>query len=64
MRPTRGFVALVRGDDAGGLLARRLIPAAVIVPTGLGWLWLIARRADAVDREAGVALFVIGMTVT
>jgi signal transduction histidine kinase len=64
VRPSRGFVALLRGDDAGGLLARRLIPAAVIVPTGLGWLWLIGRRAEALERAGGVALFVIAMTVT
>jgi signal transduction histidine kinase len=63
LRPTRGFAGLLLGDDAGGLLARRLLPAAVLIPFGLGWLWLEVRREGVVNRESGVALFVIANIV-
>jgi signal transduction histidine kinase len=36
-RPDRGLTRLATGDDAAGLMVRRLLPAAVLVPIVLGW---------------------------
>jgi signal transduction histidine kinase len=58
-RADRGAVALLTGSDLGGVLARRVLPMMVLVPTGLGWLWLRGRQSEIVSREGGVALFVV-----
>jgi signal transduction histidine kinase len=58
-RPGRGYAALVTGDDASGVLARQLLPAAVFIPLALGWFWLHARRVELVDRTTAVSLFVL-----
>jgi signal transduction histidine kinase len=55
----RGVLGLVVGADAGAVLARRLLFAAILVPVGLGWLWLVGRRSAWFSRETGVALFVV-----
>src|SRR5215475_10412700 len=44
-RPDRGLTAVVMSDDAGGVLARRLLPAAVLIPPFLGWLRLAGQQA-------------------
>jgi hypothetical protein len=58
-RPERGPAALVTGEDAVGILARRLLPAAIIVPVVSGWLLLRALQLRLVSFEWGVALFVV-----
>jgi signal transduction histidine kinase len=60
-RPTRGGVALLTGRDAGGMLARRLLPATVLAPIIFGWLWTAGREGEAISREGGVAMFVIAV---
>jgi len=37
-RPTRGGVSVLVGLDAGGMLARRLLPATILAPLVFGWL--------------------------
>ena len=51
----RGLARLLSGVDAGAILARRLLPAALFVPIVLGWLWLVARRNEWIGLEAGVS---------
>ena len=58
-RPERGLVALLRSDSMGGVVTRRLLPAAVLVPTALGWLRLEGERAGLYNTEVGVALMVV-----
>src|SRR6185436_2776292 len=43
-RPDRGLMATVVDDSAGGILARRLLPAALIAPFIVGWLRLKGER--------------------
>jgi GAF domain-containing protein len=45
-------------------MVRRLIPAAFIVPIGLGALWLLAQDANVVSREGGVSAFVGAVVIT
>lgn len=56
-RPRRGVTAVIISDGAGGLMARRLLPAAVVLPLALGGLRLVGQRAGLYDTEFGLALF-------
>jgi PAS domain-containing protein len=56
-RPGRGWVAIVASDGAGGIIARRLLPAVIIVPPLLGWLRLRGQVAGWYGTEFGLALF-------
>jgi PAS domain S-box-containing protein len=58
-RPDAGIVALLASESAGGLLARRLLPAAVFVPLVVAWLRLWAQRAGWFGTEAGLSLYAI-----
>ena len=41
----------------GGVMARRLLPAAVILPAALGWLRMVGQGAGLLGLELGLALF-------
>src|SRR4030095_4606430 len=58
-RPDRGIVACVIRDDAGGVLARRILPAAIVIPAVLGWLSLWSHRQGFVSVEQGLAILVV-----
>ncbi|MHB1225654.1 MAG: sensor histidine kinase [Gemmatimonadaceae bacterium] len=58
-RPTLGMTSLVSGADASGVFLRRLLPAVLLVPLGLGWLWSEAMRLDILEPRSGIALFVV-----
>jgi signal transduction histidine kinase/CheY-like chemotaxis protein/HPt (histidine-containing phosphotransfer) domain-containing protein len=58
-RPDRGFVSVMASAHAGGILARRLLPAAVLIPTLLGWLRLQGQRAGLFGAELGLAMAVV-----
>ena len=58
-RPHRGHVALLTANDLGALLARRLLPATILVPLLLGWLFIQGREATVFSREGGTALLML-----
>jgi signal transduction histidine kinase/DNA-binding response OmpR family regulator/HPt (histidine-containing phosphotransfer) domain-containing protein len=58
-RPDRGVVSVIAGDHAGGVLARRVLPAALLVPPVLGWLRLRGERAGLFSPELGLAFVVV-----
>ncbi len=62
-RPDRGFVSVMASTHAGGVLARRLLPAAVLIPTLLGWLRLVGQRAGLFGAELGLAIAVVANIV-
>jgi signal transduction histidine kinase len=64
VRPNQGAVSYIAVADPSGAMVRRLIPAALIVPIGLGALWLLARDANWVSREGGVSAFVGAVVIT
>src|SRR2546421_191209 len=37
-RPDRGMMAVLTRDSVGGVMARRVVPAAIGIPLVLGWL--------------------------
>ncbi|MBI2818752.1 MAG: PAS domain S-box protein, partial [Acidobacteria bacterium] len=56
-RPDRGTMALVTADSIAGLITRRFLPVAIVVPALLGWLRLLGQRAAYYGTEFGLALF-------
>ena len=52
-------MAVVTTEEAGGALARRLLPAAILIPAVLGWLRLVGERAGVFVTEVGVAIVVV-----
>jgi signal transduction histidine kinase/DNA-binding response OmpR family regulator/HPt (histidine-containing phosphotransfer) domain-containing protein len=61
-RPDQGPIGVVTSDEAGGILARRLLPAAILIPAVLGWLRLVGERAGFYATEVGLAVAVM-MTI-
>ncbi|WP_224246291.1 sensor histidine kinase [Hyalangium gracile] len=58
-RPERGLMKVFTGDDAGGFMARRLLPAAIFVPTVVGAFQLMGMRRGMYGSSGGVAIFVV-----
>lgn len=58
-RPDHGLMARVTSDSFGGIMARRLLPTTIIVPSILGWLRHEGLRTGLYDAEFGTALFSI-----
>jgi PAS domain S-box-containing protein len=54
-----GFLAVVIGENVGGIMARRLLPAAILVPAIIGWLRFAGQRRGFFDSEFGVALYTV-----
>ena len=61
--PDQGFMSVIASAHAGGVLARRLLPAAVFIPVFLGWLRLLGQRAGLFDAELGLAIAVVASVV-
>jgi signal transduction histidine kinase/ActR/RegA family two-component response regulator len=55
-RPGRGIMAVVASDTAGGIVARRLLPLAVVVPIVLGVLRFYGQASGLFDVQFGTAL--------
>lgn len=58
-RPHVGPMSLLTGRDLGAVLTRRLLPATILVPLLLGWLFFQARDQLLISREGGIALLVL-----
>ncbi|MBI2966684.1 MAG: PAS domain S-box protein [Bacteroidetes bacterium] len=61
--PDKGFVSEFNTPFAGSLIARMLIPAAVLVPVLLGFIRLYGYRTGLFSTELGVALLVLFITI-
>jgi diguanylate cyclase (GGDEF)-like protein/PAS domain S-box-containing protein len=56
--PERGLITIITGENAGSFMARRLLPAAIILPMLLGWVGWQGQRAGLYDTALGLALIV------
>ncbi|MBI4971692.1 MAG: response regulator [Candidatus Omnitrophica bacterium] len=63
MRTENGFTKIFVSDTAGGFMARRLLPAIIIIPLILGELRLMGEFAGFYTTEFGVSLFAISTIV-
>ncbi|MEO7102792.1 MAG: HAMP domain-containing sensor histidine kinase [Gemmatimonadaceae bacterium] len=62
-RRTAGLPKLLVDPGAAGTVARRLIPAAVVVPFLLGWARLLGEKNGFYDTPFGVSLYVLATVV-
>jgi len=63
-RQDQGLFVIVTSDAAGGMMARRLLPAAIITPLVLGWLTVLGQQAGLHGPEFSVFLVVIWSIVS
>lgn len=54
--PEFGVVAILRRDDVGGILARRLLIPIIGIPLLLGWVRIIGQDANLYDTAFGTAV--------
>jgi PAS domain S-box-containing protein len=59
--PAKGFMKVFTGTSPGSRAARLLIPAAIIIPSLLGYLRLLGVRAGLYSAEFGVASLVLSI---
>lgn len=55
-RPAHGVLAVLVSATVGGVLARRLLPLAMVTPFLLGWLRIEGERQGFYDSSFGVAI--------
>lgn len=58
-RRRTGLPHLLADPGAAGTVARRLVPAAVLVPFLLGWLRLVGEQSGWYDTSFGVSVYVV-----
>ncbi len=68
-RPDQGWVSLIVGTGTGGRVARRLLPAIILVPMLLGWIAVRLVVSDPLAAPFAIAvltisiIFLLGMIV-
>ena len=62
-RPFREPTATLVSTTAGGIMARRLLPAAFIIPLVLGWAQFQGQRWGLYGIEFGFSLFALGNVI-
>ena len=55
-RPRRGLMAVATSNTTGGVMARRLLPLALVAPFLIGWLRVQGEQRGFYDSEFGVAM--------
>jgi PAS domain S-box-containing protein len=55
-QPGQGLMKVFSSDSLGGLMARRLTPAALVIPFLLGWLFLTGQRMGHYDSTLRLVL--------
>lgn len=64
LRPDAGIAALLASDGVGGQMARRLLPAAAIVPLAAGWFAIRYENVGAFGIEVAISVFALISLVT
>lgn len=57
LRPDTGFMAKISSNSLGGLMARRLLPATLLIPLLLGLIQVNLERAGLFAFESGLAFY-------
>lgn len=63
LSPSRGIFSIILSHSLGGSMARRLLPAATVLPILLGWFRLQGERAGLYNTGFGVSLTAISYVV-
>ncbi|HEY3487109.1 MAG TPA: histidine kinase dimerization/phospho-acceptor domain-containing protein, partial [Gammaproteobacteria bacterium] len=57
VRPDVGLIATVTGNRPGSVMARQILPLALVLPFVMGWLRLLGEQAGLYGTGFGLALF-------
>lgn len=57
--PHHGLVRVMTPDTTGGVIARRLLPAAIAIPLVLGWLRITSERIGLFEPAFGTSIQVV-----
>ncbi|MCP9495758.1 MAG: sensor histidine kinase [Pyrinomonadaceae bacterium MAG19_C2-C3] len=60
IHPDRGLMRLITGNGLGGVVARRLLAATIVVPLLFGWLSVLGQRLNLYDASVASSLLVVG----
>jgi PAS domain S-box-containing protein len=63
IRPESWLMKVFTGEEAGAIMARRLLPALLIIPLIIGWLRMQGERTGIFGSELGVALVAVTYTI-
>ena len=63
LRQDAGLMALLASPGAGGVSARRLLPAAVVLPLVMAWVVAYAQRAHWLGAESGLLLLSLSSVI-
>lgn len=63
VRRDTGLMRHILSPNAGGVMIRRLLPAAIVVPIALGWLRLVGQEHGLYQLQLGAALHVVANVV-
>ena len=62
-RLRREPIATLASDTVGGVVARRLLPAAILIPLVLGWIYLRSAQGGNIGFEIGLSTFALAIIV-
>src|SRR5258706_2046681 len=63
-RPDAGWTAAIVSKESGGIAARSLLPAAIILPVLLGGIAVAAHRRGEFEAPFGFAVLAVAMVVS
>jgi len=63
IRPNQGLAAILYSPTTGGMMARRMLPSALLIPVILGWLCIQAQISEKMDLRLGTAMLVVLLIV-
>ena len=61
--PEEGLMKIFSSDNIGGVMMRRLVPAALVIPFLLGWLLLTGQRLGLYDSTFRLVLYALSMII-
>ena len=64
IKPERGVIREFVRSHSGSILARKVIPAAIIIPIVLGWLRLYGDRHGWYPTEMGTAILILTIIIS
>jgi signal transduction histidine kinase/CheY-like chemotaxis protein len=62
-RPDAGLASLICREDEGGVFARRMLPAALLLPFGIGWLLARALGGGLVDTAFAISAMALVLII-
>jgi len=61
--PPSGVSELIAGRGAAAVIARRLLPAAIVVPVLFGWARLLGQKAGYYETEFGLVIMAVAASM-